>query len=130
MADVTVELTGNAQKIFDLVDGLTAIELNALVKALEEKFEVSAAAPVMMAGWGAGGDDDGGSDTVTVELAEVGQSKIAVIKTIKDILGVGLKEAKEIVEKVPAAIKENIPMEEAETIADKLKEAGATVNLK
>lgn len=130
MADVTVELTGNAQKIFDLVDGLTAIELNALVKALEEKFEVSAAAPVMMAGWGAGGDDDGASDSVTVELAEVGQSKIAVIKAIKEILGVGLKEAKDMVQEVPVAIKEKIPMEEAEAISNTLKEAGATVNLK
>ena len=131
MADVTVELTGNAQKIFDLVDGLTAIELNALVKALEEKFEVSAAAPVMMAGWGAGwGDDDGGSDAMTVELAEVGQSKIAVIKAIKEILGVGLKEAKEVVEKVPAVVKENVTADEAEGIKAKLEEAGATVNYK
>lgn len=129
MADVTVVLTGNAQKIFDLVDGLTAIELNALVKALEEKFEVSAAAPVMMAGWGDGGDDEA-SDSVTVELAEVGQSKIAVIKAIKEILGVGLKEAKDMVQEVPVAIKENIPMEEAEAIQNTLVEAGATVNLK
>lgn len=130
MADVTVELTGNAQKIFDLVDGLTAIELNALVKALEEKFEVSAAAPVMMAWGGAWGDDAGGDDSVTIVLAAVGQSKIAVIKAIKDILGVGLKEAKEVVEKVPANIKENIPAEEAEAIKAKLEEAGATVEMK
>lgn len=130
MADVTVELNGNAKKIFDLVDGLTAIELNALVKALEEKFEVSAAAPVMMAWGGAWGDDAGGDDTVTVVLAAVGQSKIAVIKAIKDILGVGLKEAKDVVETIPANIKENIPSEEADAIKAKLEEAGATIELK
>lgn len=130
MAEVTVELTGNAQKIFDLVDGLTAIELNALVKALEEKFEVSAAAPVMMAWGGAGWDDAWGDDSVTVVLAAVGQSKIAVIKAIKDILGVGLKEAKGVVETVPANIKEGIPAEEAEGIKAKLEEAGATVEMK
>lgn len=131
MSDTTtIVLTGNAKKIFDLVDGLTAVELNALVKALEEKFDVSAAAPVMMAGGAAGGDDEGASDSVTVELTEVGQQKIAVIKTIKEILWVGLKEAKEVVEKAPAPVKEGIPAEEAELIKAKLEEAGATVTLK
>jgi len=98
----TIELSKDAQKILDLVKTLSAVDLNQLVKALEEEFGVSAAAPVMMGGWAAGGDDDGGSDSVTVELAEVGQQKIAVIKAVKEILWLGLKEAKEIVEKAPA----------------------------
>jgi large subunit ribosomal protein L7/L12 len=129
MSEEGIVLSANAQKILDLVKELSVIELNALVKSLEEEFGVSAAAPVMMAG-GAAGDDDGGSDTVTVELTEVGQQKIAVIKAVKEILGVGLKEAKEIVEKAPAPVKEGITSEEAETIQAKLQEAGATVTLK
>lgn len=131
MTDETITLSANAQKILDLVKELKAVELNQLVKALEEEFGVSAAAPVMM--WGGGwawGDDDGGDDTVTVELTEVGQSKIAVIKAVKEILGVGLKEAKAVVEGAPAPVKEKIPVEEAETIKTKLEEAGATVSLK
>lgn len=131
MSEEGIVLSANAQKILDLVKDLTAVELNQLVKALEEEFGVSAAAPVMMWGGGwAGGDDDGASDSVTVELAEVGQQKIAVIKAVKEILGLGLKEAKEIVEKAPAAVKENITADEAESIKAKLEEAGATVALK
>ena len=98
---------------------------------MEEEFGVSAAAPVMMWWWGgAWGDDAWGDDTVTVELTEVGQSKIAVIKAVKEILGVWLKEAKAVVEGAPAPVKEKIPMEEAETIKTKLEEAWATVSLK
>ena len=130
MTDEAITLSANAQKILDLVKDLKAVELNQLVKALEEEFGVSAAAPVMMGGWAAGGDDDGGDDTVTVELTEVGQSKIAVIKAVKEILGVGLKEAKAVVEGAPAPVKEKIPMDEAETIKAKLEEAGATVSFK
>ena len=126
-----VTLSANAQKILDLVKDLTAVELNQLVKALEEEFGVSAAAAVVAGGWAGGGDDaGGGSDTVTVELSEVGQGKIGVIKVVKEILGLGLKEAKEIVEKAPAPIKENISMDEAEQIKAKLEEAGATVSFK
>ncbi len=127
----TIELTGDAKKIMDLVKNLSAIDLNQLVKALEEEFGVSAAAPVMMWGWGGwDGGDDGGDDTVTVELAEVGQSKIAVIKAIKEILGLGLKEAKDLVGQAPVAVKEKIPADEAESIKAKLEEVGATVALK
>lgn len=126
-----VTLSENAQKILDLVKQLSAVELNQLVKALEQEFGVSAAAPVMMAGgWGDGWDDGGGSDLVTVELAEVGQQKIAVIKVVKEILWLGLKEAKEIVEKAPTPIKENISSDEADSIKAKLEEVGATVGLK
>jgi large subunit ribosomal protein L7/L12 len=126
-----IVLSAPAQKIFDLVKDLSAVELSQLVKALEKEFGVSAAAPVMMAGGGAGGGDEGGaSDLVTVELTEVGQQKIGVIKVVKDILGLGLKEAKDIVEKAPTPVKEKITMEEAEAIKAQLEEAGATVSFK
>lgn len=123
-------LSDNAQKVLDLVKQLPAIELNELVKALEEEFGVSAAAPVMVAGWAGGGDDDGGSDAVTVELTEIGQQKIGVIKAVKEILGLDLKGAKELVEKAPVAVKEKVTADEAETIKNKLEEAGATVSFK
>ena len=124
-------LSKNAQKVIDLVKDLTAIELNELVKAIEEEFGVSVAAPVMMAGWGGDAGDDGGdSDSMTVELTEIGQQKIGVIKVIKEICGLGLKEAKDMVEKAPVAVKEGIKSEEAETIKTKLEEAGATVSFK
>lgn len=123
-------LTDNTQKIFDLVKELTVVELNELVKALEEEFGVSAAAGMVVAGGVAGGDDDGASDSVSVELSEVGQQKISVIKAIKEALGVGLKEAKDLVSAVPAMVKENITADEAEALKTKLEEAGATITLK
>lgn len=127
MSEVT--LSDNAQKVFDLVKDLSAVELNGLVKALEEEFDVSAAAPVMMAG-GAGDEAGGTPDSLTVELTEIGQQKIGVIKVIKELLWVGLKEAKEIVEKAPTPVKENVSSDEADSIKEKLEEAGATVTLK
>ncbi len=126
-----MDLSKNAQKVFDLVKELTAIELAALVKALEEEFGVTAAA-MAVAGAGAAGDADAGGDkdSFNVELAEVGQQKIAVIKVVKTVLGVGLKEAKDMVGAVPTIIKENVKAEEAEGIKAQLEEAGATINLK
>ncbi len=125
-----IVLSPSAKKVFDLVKDLSAVELNQLVKSLEEAYGVSAAAPVMMAG-GAGGDDAGaGSDLVSVELTEVGQQKISVIKVVKEILNIDLKAAKDIVEKAPAFVKEKISLEEAEGIKAKLEEAGATASLK
>lgn len=127
-----MELTKNAQKVLDLIKDLTLIEMNGLVKAMEEEFGVSAAAGVMVAGAAGGADAAAGgdSDSVTVELAEAGQQKIAVIKVVKEILGVDLKAAKDMVEKAPVNIKENVKSEEAEAIKAKLEEAGAKVNLK
>lgn len=126
-----MELTANAQKILDLVKDLSVIEMNALVKAMEEEFGVSAAAGVMMAGPAAGGEAAAAdNDSMTVELAEAGQQKIAVIKVVKEILGLDLKAAKDMVEKAPVNIKENIKSEEAEAIKAKLEEAGAKVNLR
>lgn len=125
-----MDLSKNAQQILDLVKDLTAVELAALVKALEDEFGVTAA--VAVAGVAAGGGDEEAAvkDTVSVELADAGQQKIAVIKVVKELLGLGLKEAKEKVEAAPALIKENVKMEEAESIKAKLVEAGATVNFK
>ena len=132
MTDETIQLTDKAKKVLDLVKELSAIELNQLVKAIEEEFGVSAAAPMMMSGGGAGGDDAGGwgSDTVIVELSEIGQQKISVIKAVKEILDIDLKSAKELVEKAPTFVKEKIPSADAETMKAKLEEAGATVTLK
>jgi large subunit ribosomal protein L7/L12 len=127
-----MELTKNAQKVLDLVKELSLIEMNSLVKAMEEEFGVSAAAGVMVAGAAAGGDAGAAADndSVSVELADAGQQKIAVIKVVKEILNVDLKAAKDLVEKAPTMVKENIKAEEAEMLKTKLEEAGAKVNLR
>ena len=127
-----MELSKNVEKVFELVKGLTAVELNELVKGLEEAFGVSAAAGAMvMAGAGAdAGADAAASDTVNIELTEIGQQKINVIKVVKELMGLGLKEAKDLVEKAPTILKEGVKSEEAESIKAKLQEAGATVNFK
>jgi len=122
------ELSGNAAKIMDLVKELTIVELNDLVHAMEEEFGVSAAAPVMMAGAAAGGEDEGPS-AYDVVLANAGGQKIAVIKVVKEINGLGLKEAKDIVDN-GGTVKEQASKDEAEEIKAKLEEAGATVELK
>lgn len=128
-----MELTKNQQQVIDLVKEMSAVELNGLVKALEEEFGVTAAAMVV-AGGAAGGaaaaDAGAGSDSVNVELTEAGQQKIAVIKVVKEVLGIDLKAAKDLVEAAPKVIKENVKMEEAEALKTKLTEAGATVNFK
>jgi large subunit ribosomal protein L7/L12 len=125
-------LSEKAQQIMDLVKELSVVELAELVKALEEEFGVSAAAAAVVAGPAAGGvaEEAAGDDKVTVEIAEVGDKKIAVIKAIKEILGLGLKEAKAKLENIPAVIAEKIEPEKAEEIKAKLEEAGAVVNLK
>lgn len=128
-----MELSKNVEKVFELVKGLTAVELNELVKGLEEAFGVSAAAGAMVMAGGAAGGDAGAaaaSDTVNIELTEIGQQKINVIKVVKELMGLGLKEAKDLVEKAPTIVKEGVKSEEAEEIKAKLQEAGATVNFK
>ena len=129
-----MELTKNQQQVIDLVKEMSAVELNGLVKALEEEFGVSAAAMVVAGGAaggaGAAADAGAGSDSVNVELTEAGQQKIAVIKVVKEVLGIDLKAAKELVEAAPKIIKENVKTEEAEALKAKLTEAGATVNFK
>ena len=128
-----MELTKNQQQVIDLIKEMSAVELNGVVKAIEEEFGVSAAAMVV-AGGAAGGaaaaDAGAGSDSVNVELTEAGQQKIAVIKVVKEVLGIDLKAAKDLVEAAPKVIKENVKMYEAEALKTKLTEAGATVNFK
>jgi large subunit ribosomal protein L7/L12 len=127
-----MELSKNVQSVFDVIKGLSAVELNELVKGLEEEFGVSAAAGAVVVAGAAGWDADAAvaSDTVNVELTEIGQQKINVIKVVKETMGLGLKEAKDLVEKAPTIIKENVKSEEAESLKVKLQEAGATVNFK
>ena len=129
-----VELSGNAQKILDMVKELPVLELANLVKAMEDVFGVSAAAPVaMMAGGAAAGGDAGAAaekSSFNVELTSAGASKINVIKVVRELTGLGLKEAKDIVDGAPGVIKEGVKKEEAEEMKAKLEEAGATVTLK
>ena len=122
------ELSKNAAKIMDLVKELTIVELNDLVTAMEEEFGVSAAAPVMVAGWWAEGGAEEKSN-FDVELTSAGSSKIAVIKVIREVTGLWLKEAKDIADN-GGKVKEAAPKEEAEEIKAKLEEAGASVELK
>ena len=123
------ELSANAAKVMDLVKELTIVELNDLVTAMEEEFGVSAAAPVMVAGGAAEGGADEGSSTKDVVLTSAGASKIGVIKIIREITGLGLKEAKDIADN-GGEIKKGADNAEAEEIKGKLEEAGATVELK
>ncbi|MBR4567455.1 50S ribosomal protein L7/L12 [bacterium] len=128
-----MELTKNQQQVIDLVKEMNAVELNGLVKALEEEFGVTAAAMVVAGGAGAAAGADAGaaaSDAMNVELTEAGAQKIAVIKVVKEALGLDLKSAKELVEKAPVIIKENAKSDEAEALKTKLTEAGATVTFK
>lgn len=104
-------------------------DLNDLVKAIEDEFDVSAAAPVAAAG-AAGDGGAAKKDSFTVELTEAGQAKVKVIKAVKDATGLGLKDAKGLVDNAPSAIKEDVKEDEANKIKDALEAAGATVTLK
>ena len=121
----------NFDNIIAEVEKMTALELSELVKALEEKFGVSAAAPVMVAAGGAAGAAAAEEKTeFTVELSDAGANKINVIKVVREATGKGLKEAKDLVDAAPKPIKENIGKAEAEELKKKLEEAGAKVTLK
>jgi len=124
------ELSANGQKVMDLVKELSLVELNDLVKAMEEEFGVSAAAPVMVAaaGWAAAGGDEE-KTSFNVQLVSAGGSKIAVIKVIREITGLGLKEAKDLAD-AGGAVKEGVSKDEAAEIKAKLEEQGATVEVK
>ncbi|PCJ52221.1 MAG: 50S ribosomal protein L7/L12 [Candidatus Hydrogenedentota bacterium] len=119
--------------IINSIAELSVLELSELVKALEEKFGVEAAAPMMMGAMPAAGGDGGGEDaeptSFNVILKEVGSSKIPVIKEVRAITGLGLKEAKELVDGAPKAIKEGIEKAEAEEIQGKLEAVGATAEV-
>ncbi|OGF37468.1 50S ribosomal protein L7/L12 [Candidatus Falkowbacteria bacterium RIFOXYC2_FULL_48_21] len=114
------------------IEKMSVLDLAELVKILEDKFGVSAAAPAMMmaAAPGAGAAAAEEKTSFNVELTGVGENKIAVIKAVKEITQLGLKEAKDLVDGAPKVIKENVKKEEAEEMKKKLTEAGATVNLK
>ncbi len=121
----------NLENLVEEIKKLTVMEVNELVKKLEEEFGVSAAAQ-MVAGPAAGAAGAAAEEKTefTVVLKEVGANKLAVIKAVKDLTGLGLGEAKAKVDGAPATIKENVPAEEAKAMEAKLKEAGATVELK
>ena len=119
------------EEIIAAVEELTVLELNDLVKAAEEKFGVAAAAGVaVVAGPAAGGAAAEEKTEFDVELTEVGSEKIKVIKAVREVTGLGLKEAKEVVDNAPKVLKEQVSKEEAEEIKTKLSEVGATVTLK
>lgn len=125
-----VEIPAKFQGLVESIEKLSVIELAELVKLLEEKFGVSAAAPVMMAGAGAGAAAAEEKSSFNVELSDAGSNKIAVIKVVREITGLGLKEAKDMVDAAPKVIKENSPKAEAEDIKKKVEEAGGKVTLK
>ncbi|EGL84229.1 50S ribosomal protein L7/L12 [Caldalkalibacillus thermarum TA2.A1] len=118
------------EQIIDALKEMTVLELNELVKAIEEEFGVEAAAPVAVAGAAAAGAAQEEQTEFDVILANAGGSKINVIKVVREITGLGLKEAKALVDEAPKPIKEGVSKEEAEEIKSKLEEAGATVELK
>ncbi|MGI6545301.1 MAG: 50S ribosomal protein L7/L12 [Fastidiosipilaceae bacterium] len=120
--------------IMEEVKTLTVLELSELVGALEEEFGVSAAAAVAVAGTGAAGADAGAVEEeqteFTVVLTGAGPTKIQVIKAVRELTGLGLKDAKDLVDNAPKEIKENVSKEEAEEVATKLKDVGAEVEIK
>jgi large subunit ribosomal protein L7/L12 len=128
MADIS------KQDVIDFIANMTVLELSEMVKELEEKFGVSAAAPVAMMAAGPAGDAGGAAAEEKTEfdvvLTTAGDKKIAVIKEVRAITGLGLKEAKELVDSAPKAVKEGVTKEEAEQIKNQLEEAGAQVELK
>lgn len=119
------------EQILEAIENMKVLELNELVKAAEEKFGVSASAPVVVGGAVAGGAAAAEEQTeFDVILENAGASKINVIKVVREITGLGLKEAKELVDNAPKALKEGVAKEEAEAMKAKLEEAGASVTLK
>lgn len=118
------------EQIIEAVKGMSVLELNDLVKAIEEEFGVTAAAPVMMGGGAAGGEAAAEQTEFDVILANAGASKINVIKVVRGITGLGLKEAKALVDGAPAPVKEGVSKEDADKMKAELEEAGAAVEIK
>ena len=117
-------------ELIDAIKELTVLELNDLVKACEEEFGVSAAAGVVVAAAGAGAAAEEEKTEFDVELTEVGPNKVKVIKVVREATGLGLKEAKDVVDSAPKMVKEGATKEEAEELKKKLEEVGAKVTLK
>ena len=129
----SVELSDSSKQLITQIESMSVLELSNLVKALEDKFGVvAAAAPVAVAAVGGAGaeSEDAGAATVDVILADCGDKKIQVLKAVREITGLGLKEAKELVDNAPKAVKEGIEKEEAEGIKKQLEEQGAKVEFK
>ena len=124
------EFKMTTQEIIEVIKGLSVLELNELVKACEEEFGVSAAAGVVVAAAGAGAAAAEEKTEFDVELTEAGPNKVKVIKVVKDATGLGLKEAKDIVDGAPKVVKEACSKEEAEDLKTKLEAEGAKVTLK
>jgi large subunit ribosomal protein L7/L12 len=124
-------------EILDAISNMTVLELSELVKAVEDKFGVTAAAPMAMAAAPAAGGDGAGAAAAAEEktefdavLTDVGANKILVIKAVRELTGLGLKEAKDLVDAAPKPVREGVTKEEAEEVKTKLSEAGATVEVK
>ncbi|MFA6047573.1 MAG: 50S ribosomal protein L7/L12 [Parcubacteria group bacterium] len=129
----TVEVPEKFQKLVSEIEKMSVLELSELVKVLEEKFGVSAAAPMMMGAIPAGGGEVAAAEEKSefdVEVTASGASKINVIKAVREATGLGLKDAKDLVDAAPKVIKEKVTKAEAEEMKKKLEEAGATVTLK
>ena len=120
----------NQEQIIEAIKEMSVLELNDLVKEIEEEFGVTAAAPVAAAGAAGGADAEAEKTDFDVELTSAGSSKIKVVKAVKEATGLGLKDAKELVDGAPKVVKEALPKEEAEQLKEALEEAGATVELK
>ena len=118
----------NNEQILEAIKAMTVLELNDLVKAIEEEFGVTAAAPVAVVAGGAAAAEE--KTEFDVVLTSAGQEKIKVIKAVREITGLGLKEAKEVVDNAPKALKEGISKDDAEAIKAKLEEVGASVEVK
>ncbi len=125
-----VEIPEKFKTLIESIEKMSVLELNELVKILEKKFGVSAVAAAAPAASGAGDAGAEEQSEFTVHLADVGAQKIAVIKVVKEVAGLGLKEAKDMVDGAPADVKKGVKKEEAEEIKAKLEEAGAKVELK
>ncbi|MFA5842095.1 MAG: 50S ribosomal protein L7/L12 [Candidatus Gracilibacteria bacterium] len=131
MSDESIALSKDAEKVLEMVEKLSVLDLANLVKAMEEKFGVSAAAPVAVAAAPVAGAAAAEEKTsFNVELKDAGAQKIAVIKVVREITALGLKEAKDLVDAAPKMVKENVKKDEADDIKKKLEAAGATVELK
>ena len=129
--------TMSKDQILEAIDGMTVLELSELVKAFEERYGVTAAAPAAAAAAPAASSDGGSAPAAPEEqtefdavLTEVGPNKILVIKAVRELTGLGLKEAKDLVDAAPKAVKEGVAKEEAEAVKEKLAEAGAAVEVK
>ena len=130
VTEAPVEVPAKFKKLVEEVETMTVLELSELVKVLEKKFGVSAAAVAVAGPAAAGAPDADAKSTADVELTDAGASKIAVIKAVKEALALGLKEAKDLVDGAPSMLKAGMKKEEAEALAKKLTDAGAKITLK